>query len=587
MSFDGEALGKTLTAVVRDFLARSTATLLTRIESLESQNKQLALQIEGDVGKLLENIGKVQVPKDGRDIEPAVIMKMVTDAVAALPPAKDGKDADPAVVTQAVADALAAMPVAKDGQDGKDGQDVDPEHVEKIVTELVASELAKPDVADAIEAMVHHQVKKAVSALPRPKDGADADPLHVEMLVAATVKEAIAALPAPQEIDLAALVESVAPKIKELVDAIPAPNDGRDIDAQVLSSMIKDAVASLPAPKELDLELVADMVLASIPAPKDGKDGRDVDPQVVLTMVKDAVAALPAPKEIEPAAVADLLMPKIKEMVDAIPVPKDGQDVDPVAVATLVDSLVTGAVAKAVAALPAPKELEPLVLAESIMPLVKEMVDAIPKPRDGKDADPLQIAVAVKEAVAALPAPDPTAVAELLMPQVKEMVDAMPRPKDGEPGRGITTEDFRQLFEAEQAKWALDFERRATDLLQRQIERIPVPKDGADGMGFDDMSVEHDGDGNVRLIFTKGDRSKEFPIRIPRQKDAGVWREGEYREGDGVTWGGSYFFAQKDSPVGKPGESPDWRMSVKRGRDGRDAKVEPGNSGPPPIVKTK
>lgn len=53
--------------------------------------------------------------------------------------------------------------------------------------------------------------------------------------------------------------------------------------------------------------------------------------------------------------------------------------------------------------------------------------------------------------------------------------------------------------------------------------------------------------------------------------DRGVWKEGQFQKGDGVTWGGSFFIAQRDTSD-KPETSDAWRLSVKRGRDGRDGK---------------
>jgi hypothetical protein len=137
------------------------------------------------------------------------------------------------------------------------------------------------------------------------------------------------------------------------------------------------------------------------------------------------------------------------------------------------------------------------------------------------------------------------------------------------------------VLETVVAKWALDFERRAADLLQRAVDKFPVPKDGRDALDLDDLSVEHDGDGNVTLRFVRGELRKEFSIRLPRFKDCGVFREGvEHRAGDGVTWGGSFFIAQKDAPAGKPGESDDWRLAVKRGRDGKDGRPPEAPRGP-------
>lgn len=102
-------------------------------------------------------------------------------------------------------------------------------------------------------------------------------------------------------------------------------------------------------------------------------------------------------------------------------------------------------------------------------------------------------------------------------------------------------------------------------------------KDGVDGLGFDDMTVEHDGERGFVLRFERGDIKKEFSFVIPAVLDRGVWREGQYQKGDGATWGGSFFIAQRDTSD-KPETSDAWRLSVKRGRDGKDGK--PGERGP-------
>jgi hypothetical protein len=191
---------------------------------------------------------------------------------------------------------------------------------------------------------------------------------------------------------------------------------------------------------------------------------------------------------------------------------------------------------------------------------------------------------------------DAVAKAVAMIPQAK---DGAPGPsgKDGEPGekgdagingkdgaagadgKNITAEDVSGVLESACAKWALDFERRAQDLLQRAIDKFVQPKDGKDGidgLSIEDLSVEHDGDGGVKLRFARGDLVKEFTLRLPRFKVKGGYREGvDYVEGDGVSFGGSFFVANKDAPAGKPGESEDWWLAAKRGRDGKDAVTIP------------
>ncbi len=93
--------------------------------------------------------------------------------------------------------------------------------------------------------------------------------------------------------------------------------------------------------------------------------------------------------------------------------------------------------------------------------------------------------------------------------------------------------------------------------------------DGADGMGFDDMTVEHDGERTVTLRFARGEVVKEFPLVFPIVLDRGVYRpEQSYAKGDAVSFGGSLWIAQ-DETNAKPEASSEWRLAVKRGRDGK------------------
>jgi hypothetical protein len=94
--------------------------------------------------------------------------------------------------------------------------------------------------------------------------------------------------------------------------------------------------------------------------------------------------------------------------------------------------------------------------------------------------------------------------------------------------------------------------------------------DGRDGMGFDDLTVEHDGERTVTFRFAQGERVKAFPVVFPIVLDRGVYRpEQTYEKGDAVSFGGSLFIAQ-DATSSKPESGSEWRLAVKRGRDGRE-----------------
>lgn len=228
----------------------------------------------------------------------------------------------------------------------------------------------------------------------------------------------------------------------------------------------------------------------------------------------------------------------------------------------------------AIEARPAPEKGEPgadgaSVTLDDVQPVIQAALDgfsskamaliaAIPKPKDGRDG--------------------------------VDGKDGAPG-KDGVDGKSITVDDVAPMIERKMAEWALDFERRAQETLQRAIDRMPVPKDGApgkdgrdgvdgkDGLGIEDFHWDFDVDaGEMVLMFERGDVRKEFRKPVPVMVDRGVFKAGEqYRQGNSVTWGGSSWIAQKHDPAGKPGESADWRLSVKKGRDGKDG--APGKDG--------
>jgi hypothetical protein len=216
--------------------------------------------------------------------------------------------------------------------------------------------------------------------------------------------------------------------------------------------------------------------------------------------------------------------------------------------------MIDEAVAKAVAALPAPKD-------------GRDGVDGTPG-ADGRDAEaPVPVdyeqiernlagMVAKAFADAPLPkdgtngadgvSPDPATVAELVLAsvdgQISKALADIPRPVDGRDGR-----------DGGAGKDGKDGEK------------------GLDGLGFDDLTVEQTDERTMMLKFTRGDVVREFPITLAGFAYQGVFKESDaatLRKGDYVTWGGSLFHVQKDAPDGVPERSADFVLAVKRGRDG-------------------
>lgn len=148
----------------------------------------------------------------------------------------------------------------------------------------------------------------------------------------------------------------------------------------------------------------------------------------------------------------------------------------------------------------------------------------------------------------------------------------------GVDGRSVTLEEVIPLIDSAITKGLLELERRGVDIIQRCMDRIEKPKDGRDGidgkdgLGFDDMGVEYDGERTITVTLIRGEINKQFPFKIPVIIERGIHKQGQsYERGDGVTFGGNYWIAQRDTSD-KPGESDAWRLAVRRGRDGKDAK---------------
>jgi len=68
-------------------------------------------------------------------------------------------------------------------------------------------------------------------------------------------------------------------------------------------------------------------------------------------------------------------------------------------------------------------------------------------------------------------------------------------------------------------------------------------------------------------------RIAALEARISEFKYCGVWQSGmSYRECNSVTDDGSIWICMARESTQRPGNGPDWRLAVKRGKDGRDVR---------------
>lgn len=94
-----------------------------------------------------------------------------------------------------------------------------------------------------------------------------------------------------------------------------------------------------------------------------------------------------------------------------------------------------------------------------------------------------------------------------------------------------------------------------------------------------DVSVIGERQVRVRSQLTSGE-NVDHVVKLPVVIYRGIYRaEHTYEQGDATTWGGSIWIARQDAPTGRPGNSEEWTLSVKHGRDGKDyapAKINGG-----------
>lgn len=255
---------------------------------------------------------------------------------------------------------------------------------------------------------------------------------------------------------------------------------------------------------------------------------------------------------------------EIEKRFDTLPTPKDGKDADLNEVRSIVSEALKP-ISEAVNAIETAPELP------DIPKMIEDAIDA----RMGIDDMERSIEEVVRAVVAEIPIP-------------KDGLDGKPGEKgekgdpgqDGAPGRdGL---DVKDLFRGEGGVLVATMSDGRVKELGQFVGKDGEPgKDGADGLGFDDLSFDYDGEKTITLRFVKGDQVKEFPVVMPVVIDRGVFSEGKtYSPGDGVTWGGSFWIAQEETGE-KPDSAKGWRLAVKKGRDGKDAKSAPAvNSGP-------
>ena len=409
---------------------------------------------------------------------------------------------------RSIVETVSAIPVIKD------------DAIRALITEAVSKAVEGTDELILIAA------EKAVAALelPTPIPGKDADPVDMDAVRTMIVEECKDIRAGLESTIGPEMQEALSVMVTEAVKAIPVPIAPELPDiASMIGESVSKAVSAIELPTAPELPDIAAMVgdavkAIELPAPIPGKDADPIDMDVVKELIDAAVSALP--------------------------LARDGKDADPIDM---------DAVHKRV------KDT----LSEGLK-RYQETVEAIPTPQDGKS-------VTLDE------------VKPLIDDAVSKAVAALPPARDGKDGADITAamidrighlhitlsngdvKDVGQVVGDDGVDCDFD---GVWKLINAKLDSWPKPKDG---MGFDDLSVEYDGERTFKFVMTRGTETKEYAFDVPVLIYRDLYSDAKtYVRGDSVTWDGSIWHAQVDGAKEKPGTGKEWRLAVKKGKPGKD-----------------
>lgn len=315
-------------------------------------------------------------------------------------------------------------------------------------------------------------------------------------------------------------------------------------EREVIEAQARQTIAELRAEiVELKAQ-INEKVDAKLATVKDGEPGRSVDEADVEVMVavalRQAVAALPPPKEADPVdmtAVEAMVQARVDAAVAKIPPAEKGADADPVVMERMIG--------EAVAKLPPAEPGKPgaSVTVADVTPLLESLVEkavgALPPAKNGESVTVEQLAPLIDRFAAE---------------HVAAQVAALPPAEPGAPGRSVTVDDVAPMIVAEVA---------------RVVAALPPPKAGDPGKSVtleevEPLLTEIVGRAVAALPPAKEGPPGKLPI-------ADEWVDRVYAEADVVTFEGAVYQALR--LTGKAPGHDDWRCIARGGRDGVDGKT--------------
>lgn len=254
-----------------------------------------------------------------------------------------------------------------------------------------------------------------------------------------------------------------------------------------------------------------------------------------------------------------------------------------------------------------------------VLRAISAAVAALPVPKDGKDAAPIDKDALVKEVLALIPTPangkDGADGKSLSIDDVRPMLDdavkamqssaqavlqdvikAIPAPKDGADGKDGS--DGKDGDRGEKGADGLGLAGAMIDrdgalqitLTNGQVKSLGVVvgkdgKNGIDGVSFDSFELEYLPESHEMSVkASAGGRTKELRYPAGGIRPAGYWREGtKAQAGEAWVHDGSLWIAVKDCQS-KPATNDDgWIIAARKGRDGERGQKGAGATPPAPI----
>jgi hypothetical protein len=508
-AFDGAEFGRQIVDEVNASIDRCIAPLLKRLEALEAST--IADDMKGvrtDLRLIVETVSAIPVIKD--DAIRALVDEAVSKAV-------EGTDE---LILIAAEKAVAALELPAPIP-GKDADPIDMDAVRTMIVEECK------DIRAGLESTIGPEMQTALSVMVSEAVKAIELPQLPEIElpdIAGMIDERVKAIELPAAPEL----PDIAGMVKELSDAAELRSNMQIKDAfdtyrksefhANLSEAVSKAVADIPVPTAPELPDIAAMVddavkAIELPAPIPGKDADPIDMDVVKELIGAAVSAI------------------------EIPVPREPVDVDMDGVYRRVDEVL--AVVKAdVASIRIPEDGKSVTLDE-VKPLIDDAVSkavaALPPARDGKDGADVMDAV---------------------IDRLGHLILTFSNGKTKDVGQVVGDDGVDCDFDG---VWKL---------INAKLDSWPKPKDG---IGFDDLSVEYDGERTFKFVMSRGDQRKEYAFDVPVLIYRDLYSDAKtYVRGDSVTWDGSIWHAQVDGAKEKPGTGKEWRLAVKKGKPGKD-----------------